>query len=350
MTRINHGKKQYVVAADGSGDFTPEEIDKITLRIATWYSSPNSGRAYPDPFEQAKKHVQEALLCETSDGRTWKRAPEDFEGRIKIKCQYDIINDVGHVSGGRVQEFGGRALDPKAKAGAGSIRSNNPAVAGFDAEKYRAKFEKEFLTDYPELDNAAHRQNVKRLSLINAQQQVIDIELSTGLRGKAREEALSALETLEKMSERTMKLMDIHPDQLRKRVSQQKEGSFSELVAKLEDDKEFLERERIWAMQAALQLWWMTQHDNGRGDGPQLEEWELWHMTRSRLINHKCECGREYPLVEGFTPQELHDYLVKRGVLVYEPLKPLVPDGAVDGMKEFFASEVDNGRGHSEEV
>jgi hypothetical protein len=197
----------------------------------------------------------------------------------------------------------------------------------------------EILNAYPELDTPAHRPNVKRLALLYSAQERIGLELPT-LKGKDRDNAITTLSTLQRSVSDTMKSLDIYPDQIRKRTAAQTDGSVGDLVAMIDDDDDFRERERLWALTLALQLWWMTQHANGRGDGPQISDFEMWHMTRTRPINYECKCGHKVVLVEGFTPEELRDYLIANGVLLKKPVVPnYITEEELDGLQDFGREE-----------
>lgn len=320
--------KRYVVGTGEDADFTPERIQLLAYQLARWFASDMCDRNYEDPMLEAKDIIRQCLLGQTKEGKVWSTCPAAFESRIKIKALYDMNLDQGVPSRKAKAPNATLGKNPKAVSAVNqAMRNMVPAGATTDKESYRKKIETDILREYPELDNPAHRPNVERLSLIYAEQQVISKEVMIGLTGKKREDALRQLKVLEEMAERTMKLLDIHPDSLRKKMDQQREGTLGELIAILEADDQFLEREKMWALQAALQLWYMTQHDNGRGDGPQIEPFELWHMTRSRPVDYTCECGREVTLIEGFTPEDLFQFLVKRGGLT--PTTPVIP-----GVKE----------------
>lgn len=321
------GRKQYIVGDKEKGaDFTPEELELLAYKMAEWFRSDECDRQYEDPIKEAKDIIHQCLLGITADGRPWRNCPHDFEARIRTKSLYDMTTGKGRPSARLKHPDAVRAKDPAAEKAAQTVRTMNPISAGFDQDKYRKRVEQDILKEFPELDNPAHRPNVERLSLIYTQQKVIDHELTIGVPDSKKAEKLAQLSTLEQMAERTMKLLDIHPDSIRKQTQKQKQGTLGDLVATLDGDEDFKDREKIWALQAALQLWWCHEHPNGRGDGPNLEAWEIWHMTRTRPIDFTCKCGRTFELVEGFTPEELRDYLIRQGVLVTEPVIPHILD------------------------
>lgn len=328
----------FTVGRAEEDDYSPEAIEAIVYKIARWFDHPDSGRNPDDSLKDARKAVQQCLLGKTNAGKTWQRAPKRFEDRVKIKCGFDLDKDEGIVT---KQQGRPRVRIPTKQEAKviqsieDTIGSPTPLASMFDSRKYQLQMEKEILEVYPELDTPAHRPNVRRLAMLYAQQESVNLELLQ-VTGKQRRELIDVLSTIQTTVDRAMKSLEIHPDQLRKRIDTRKEGTIGELVAKLDEDHEFKERERRWALTEALQLWWMSEHPNGTNNGPQLHPFEIWHMTRTRPINYTCSCGREVILVEGFEPHELRDYLVENGVLVEKPVNPhIISEEDLEGLSEF---------------
>lgn len=322
-------KKQFRVGNGPDDDFSPEFIELLVLKIRDWYVSDECDRSYDDPLEEAKAHVQQCLLAQTKDGSPWRACPDDFDKRIKAKCLYDMASGTGYRAPRAKSPLAVRKLDKKAKEQAKVV--GQITGVDFDQEVFRKEKEVAIFSAFPELDNEAHAPIVRRLSFLYAQQEYVDRKLSqAGVSDNKREEGIRLAQVIGKDVETTLQLLGIHPNQLRQSMSSKTSGAVSELVSMLETDDEFVERTKIWAMQLALQLFYMSNHYNGRRDGPQVEDWEIWHMTRSRPMKFKCRCGEEWTLVEGFTPAELREYLIKRGVIVTEPAIPgLVPEEAI---------------------
>lgn len=332
--------KQYVVGDKAEGaDFSREEIETLIYRIALWYQSPESDRKYDDPVVVAREKIQECLLGTTESGDPWRNCPADFNKRVRAKCAYDIEKGQGIRSAPKRKD-GGRDLNKKAQKAARELDDTNPVAVVFAQEEFRSKLEKDILEAFPELDNAAHLPTVRSLTLYHAQREVIDRELQLGVRANKRSDLLESLKTIEQMADVAMKRLGIHPDQIRKKISDKGKSTVADLVALIGDDPEFRKREKTWALQFALQCWWMSEHHNGRRTGPQLHDFEIWHMTRSRPMRFTCRHGEEYTLVEGFTPDELKAYLEREGVLINEPVIPgLIPAEALSGLKEYFEQD-----------
>jgi hypothetical protein len=316
------GVKQYRVGTDKNADFTPLEMENLILRLTAWFRSPECDRQFDDPEGEAKEVIRQCLLAEKKDGTPWRNCPQEFSKRVKVKAMYDLETHKGIAVSSVKHPDAQRKLNAQAQEEAKDLLDMRVGALNFSAEEFRAREERNIFVRFPELDNPVHKAHVRRLSLLYAQQEMLDIELSKNLTGKKLELTLGSLKAVEDMADKTMKLLGIHPDQLHKRLEGQRQGGLGELVASIEDDAAFPKRTKMWALQEAYQLWWMTQHPNGRGDGPQLEPWELWHLTRTKEIQFKCKCGCEYTLIAGWEPDELKEYLLRNGMVLDQPVVP----------------------------
>lgn len=327
--------KQFRVGSRAAGDdFDKAEIEALIYKIALWFGSPECDRQYADPIESAQQMVQECLLAQTKEGKPWTNCPQDFEKRVKAKCSYDMAVGKG-IPAPRVKGTanGGRALDRKAQEQAKELGDSVPSLADFDQETFRSNMERDIYDSFPELDNPAHRPNVRSLALYYAQREVIDRDLAANPRASTRETLLKSLKLISDMADDAMKQLGIHPDQVRKKINERTSSTVADLVAHIGDDPDFKHREKVWGLQLALQLYWMSEHHNGRKNGPQMHDWEIWHLTRSRPVQFTCRHGETYTVIEGFTPRDLRAYLVKEGVLVEEPVIPgLIDPRALEGL------------------
>jgi hypothetical protein len=329
MSRKRH--KQFRVGTSAGDDFHPAEMEALELRIAAWYGSAESNRNYPDPLEAASTHIRQCLLAQTSDGSEWMRCPEDFAIRIKTRCMFDMKEGKGLIRAS--QKDGQPVQDGVAVKLAHGQADRDSIASSFDRDLHELDTIRKILADYPELDTAVSRPHVERLALYYAEQELIKQELKIIGNVKKRPELIRSLAGVEQSAERTMEMLDIHPNQLRSKMRERKEGTLGDLIAVLEGDDTFLEREQLWALQAALQFYWMTRHANGHGDGPQIADWELWHFTRTLPMDYTCSCGKKVTLVRGFTPVELREYLIERGVMIEEPAIPgLIAAPALAGL------------------
>lgn len=332
---------------DESCDFTQDEITLLEHKLSIWFQSEECDRNYEYPMEAAKKIVHNCLLGLNNDGTQWLQAPDTFQSRIKAKALWDMDNDRGKSVARIKNPIARKKHTPEVVKTALKTQMDKVDAmrATFNEQQFTDTKVGEILNSYPELDSPAHRPNVERLAILYAQQELIRIQLMLTDRIQDRMEGVRALKDITSTIEVLMKSLDIHPDQMRKRMDQQKDGTLGELVALMDGDDYFLERERQWALQLALQLWWAHSHPNGKGDGPNLELFEIWHATRSRPISFTCGgCGKHYDaLVEGFTPKELKEYLIRRGVLVEESVLPgLIDNARLIGLAEYDESTSGN--------
>jgi hypothetical protein len=336
-------KKQFSVGVGEGHDFTPDYIEALIYKIALWFGSESCDRTYEDPVEMARQKIRECLLGETASGDVWQNVPREFANRVRAKCAYDIATDKGIPSTRTKHPLAQRALDKKAQASAKSaVEEANPVNGEFDSDAFRKRIEGDILEAFPELDNAAHRPNVRSLSLYHTQRELIDRELALKPSGSKRAGLLKELKDVEEMADTAMHRLGIHPDQLRKKISDRTASTVADLVAMLDGDDDYRAREKTWALQLALQLWWMWEHRDGLGAARQISDFEFWHLTRSRPMQFTCRHGETYTLVEGFEPHQLHAFLKKNGVLIEEPAIPgLFDAGALSGLDAHFTQDAE---------
>jgi hypothetical protein len=346
MARQQTERKMFRVGDGPDADFSMLEIENLTLRLIAWFKDPKCDRNFSDPEQQAKDIIQQCLKCVKQDGDPWKNAPHTFQSRIRVKAAYDMETGAGIPIRASKHPDAVRRLDKEAEESANAVQDIIPALVEFDIEEYRQKQLRNILSTFPELDNPVHLPNVRRLALYYSQQEMIDRMVSSGSVKPGTPKSsdiLDELESLNKSIDALMKTLDIHPDSLRKKIKENTDGTLGDLVVMLDMDEEFKEREKLWALQAALQLWYMHEHPNGDLSGPQMEEWEIWHMTRTRPFSFTCKCGIKYHnIIQGFTPKELKEYLIKHGILIEVPAIPgLITHEDVEGIGEFIDAHVD---------
>ena len=324
MSKSAEPKKQFVVGnVEEGADFTRDWIEQIIYRIALWFKDPACDRNYDDPVAMARQKIQECLLGTTEDGSPWRNVPREFNARVRAKCGFDVETMTGIPSRRVKNPLAERALDKKAQEAAKDLDGANPFVDSFDDVGFRAQMEKDLLTTFPELDNPAHLPNVRSLTMYYAEREKIDRQLAAGVSDAKRGTLLESLKKIEDMADSTMKRLGVHPDQIRKKISDKGASSVADLAALVESESikdDFKKREKVWALQLALQLWWASEHRNGTGNGPNLHDFEIWHMTRSRPVKFTCRHGETYTVIEGFEPHELREFLIKEGVAIEEPV------------------------------
>lgn len=320
--RLDDHKVFHVGDVNDGADFSNDYINGLIYRIALWFQQPECDRTYDDPVKAATTKIKECLLGITEKGEKWKNAPKEFSARVRAKCAFDIDKDAGIPSRRNKNPNSGIVAERKAAKDALKNIGDVADVTGFDVEAFRQVEEAHILSAFPELDNPAHLPNVRSLTMYYAERERIDRQLTLGVSDSKRAMLLDSLKRIEDMADVTMKRLGVHPDQIRKKISDKGASSISDLAAIVSNDEDFPKRERIWALQLALQLWWMSEHANGAGVERQLHDFQIWHMTRSRPVKFTCRHGEEYTIAEGFEPHEIRDFLVKEGVLIEEPVLP----------------------------
>ena len=103
-----------------------------------------------------------------------------------------------------------------------------------------------------------------------------------------------------------MKMLKIHPSQIKDKVDEGDRGDVGSLIDRWEEYGEVADIfEQVDAIQEAIQI--IRQLENTRLDGsPQLADWMLWHKTGCRGHKFTCQCGAEYDLHGGFTKEEMY--------------------------------------------
>ncbi len=326
MAKNPRERKVYIVGDTAKGaDFSPMEIENLQLKLIAWFRDDRCDRNFDDPESAANEIIQQCLTCTKKDGDTWNNAPHEFTSRIKVKAAYDMTTGKGIAISGVKHPMAVRRVNREAelKAKEGVVEMITPALVEFDMEEFRAEREAAIYSQFPELNNPLHQTGVERLSMLYAQQTLLNKQMSMGIKPTQMEDMLKHSDSLGKQINAQLVTLDIHPESLRKRSKERIDGSVSDFVAFCDSDDNLKALEKLWTLQEILQLWYMCKHDNGAKTGPQISEVELWHMTRTRPFSFTCRCGQKYDnIVQGFTPKALRDYLRDNGVLIEVPAIP----------------------------
>jgi len=289
-------------------DFTKEEYDKWLLEIALWLSEIRVNE--PDPKGKAKLVLDAAIKGTKLDGRTpWKQAENlTLDARVKTLCSYDILKGVGRKP---VKKSAKTYADKKVKDATQKqdIKHSEAVRQKIELKsriKQRDAFRKVLVKEFPFLDNDVYETNVNAYcDTIVKLQEISDRFL--GADGKELENLISIRESLKKDVDDFMKILKIHPSQIKDKVDEGDRGDVGTLIRNWEDYKELGEIfEQVDAIQEAIQI--IHQLETLRVDGsPQLAEWLLWHKTGCRGHDFTCECGRQYELHGGFSKEEMYE-------------------------------------------
>lgn len=301
-------KISYVIGED----FSKEEYDKWLAEIAFWISQSQVNET--DPKGKAVSIMEAAMNGTKLDGRMWPGIKSyTFDNRIKQLCSYDIIKGQGINRGGRPKKVEATEAN-QAKViihAEATKRARN--VNGYllekigieDLLKSREAFKVILYKEFPFLDNPVYENKVNAYADTVVKLEQLS-EIFLGATGKDLENYMKIRESLRKDLDDFMKMLKIHPSQIKDKVDEGDRGDVGNLIDKWEEYGEVSEIfEHVDAIQEAIQI--IRQLENVRLDGsPQLAEWMLWHKTGCRGHKFVCECGAEYDLHGGFSKEEMY--------------------------------------------
>lgn len=281
-------------------DFTEEQYTKWLSQLTWWVSSrmPN----IENPSKYAEKVIKAGLNGTRVDGKQWVGVTKDFFKRIKQIAGFDLNLGVG------VREPVRRNyVNPVHTAGK---TTELPPLNLEDAMELREKYIKELIHKYPHLDTPVYKPKVEELAETVIKSRMISSEFLTS-RASTLERLSKIRESLHKQIGELMEFLEISPKQRLTKTLEAKNSDVGSIVARLESYGDtWREFEKIDALRELLQLYKML--NSTRPDGsPQLNDWELWHMTRNRPVRFTCRCGESYELLGGFLPEEIEQALVQ---------------------------------------
>jgi hypothetical protein len=281
-------------------DFTKEEYDKWFAQVALWISETQTNTE--NPKEKAREVMKAAISGRKLNGEIWVGIDSyDLASRIRQLCGWDIIKEVGRRSTRRTR----KGQEPKHNA---ARRTNARVFAEVSLAEMTAgrEAQKELLyQEFPFLDNPVYETTVNALADSTVKLEKISEDFLVA-DGKELKALIDVRDSLKKDIDDFMKLLKIHPSQLKDKVDEGDRGDVGTLVRKWEEYGEISTLyEQVDAIQEAIQV--IRQLENIRVDGsPQLSDWLLWHKTGCRGHQFRCECGREYDIHGGFTKEEMY--------------------------------------------
>lgn len=282
-------------------DFTEADFHKWIDQLIWWI-----GDRFPrikDPREHAEKIMKAALNGTKLDGTEWLGISSDFFSRVVQLSGFDVKRGVG-------------VRDPKTAkhrsivTRASGEKTEIPPVDIQQGMQLRADYIKDLLHKYPHLDSPVYKPKVEELAETIVKSRMISVDFILS-RGKELELLSKIRESLHKQISELMKFLEIAPEQRVRKQLDAKNSDVGSLIAKMESYGEVWEEyEKLDALRELLQKYRMLK--SSRPDGtPQLNDWELWHMTRNRPVKFTCRCGVSYELLGGFTPEEIEQALLQ---------------------------------------
>lgn len=324
--RIMETPTVYVVGED----FTQEWYQELVLRVGDWLAETRKNLKEPNV---AARQVLECCLrgVKPSDpSQQWRGVERaTFAARVRIACRFDTekmegIRKASEKNKVRKEKEKNRNAEKRRKSMddpniPDEIRKElqGSAKYGDDPRVFLSSEEANrwqdlhdgYVNDFPELAtiNAAAELNLLCDLLIVSERQRMKI-----LKGEKVDpyDQKGVTEQIIQLK----KALNIHPEQLAKRVQQQTAGTVGELVRRMEEMGIWAEiRDKFW-VEELLMLFQMYNSPSPRENmgGYQLDEVGFFGQTRCRT----CACAKcGHRNVMGLSQEEVEEFLKKRGVL-----------------------------------
>lgn len=281
-------------------DFTEEQIKKWLEQLTWWVSTrmPN----IENPSEYAEKVIKAGLNGTKIDGTAWSGVTKDFYKRVKQLAGFDLNLGIG------VREPTKRTIVHPTHTAAKTAEL--PPLDLKEGMELRQSYIKELIQKYPHLDTPVYKPKVEELAETVVKSRMISADFLAA-KGQTLERLGKVRESLHKQIGELMEFLEISPKQRITKTLDAKNSDVGSIVARLEAYGDtWKEFEKIDALRELLQLYKMLK--STRPDmSPQLNDWELWHMTRNRPVRFTCRCGESYELLGGFTPDEIEQALIQ---------------------------------------
>jgi hypothetical protein len=315
-------------------DFSKEELLRWKEQLMWWISS--TMPKVKDVEQKANVVLRAGLEGTKLDGGIWPAVPEKFTDRIKLSIGFDLEKGVGIRNPRKAFGRSGYSKTKIAKVpstdSAYSIVDNQvnledmPPTAFEDITESIRQYKKDLIDKYPHLEGAVYSHKIDELAETVMKSRMLSNEFMTARGGKLVEIAKTR-ESMHKQMGELMDFLEISPKSLVKKQRDVENADVGSLIAKLESFGEiWADFERVDALRELLQRY--HQLHSLRPDGtPQLNDWELWHLTRTKPIHFTCRnCTQEYTLLDGFTPEEIEQALVQAHKVYGFGLEPIAPD------------------------
>jgi len=297
-------------------DFTEEEFIKWKSQLEWWISDTMPKIEYP------ALHAEKALLAAMNgtklNGEVWPNISSNFFKRVKQLLGFDLELGIGIRRPGVGRQGAHSAHSNKTATNIDDI----PPIDTAKAMEMQKKYISDLLEKYPHLENPVYAPKVEELAEVVVKGRMLSSEFLTAKTSQL-EKLNKIRESLNKQVNDLMNFLEISPKLLVSKQQDTEKGTLGTLIAELESYGEVWESyERLDALRELIQRW--KQLNSQRPDGtPQLNDWELWHLTRNRPVNFTCECGKNYTLLGGFTPEEIEQALLQAQKVYGFGLEPI---------------------------
>lgn len=281
-------------------NFTQEDYNKWTEQL-TWWIGDRMPKI-PNPRVHAENVLEAARYGRKLNGDAWKNVTKDFFKRVMLLTGFDLKSGVGIRDPRKNQPKSGVRRD---------VTSQDMAPLDLsEALKLRTQYITDLMTKYPHLDTPVYKPKVEELAETIVKSRMISNDFIAS-KGKQLAELSKVRESLHKQIGELMEFLEISPKQRVTKTLESKNADVGSLIARLESYGEvWKEYERLDSLRELLQFYKMLK--SSRPDGsPQLNDWEIWHLTRNRPTKFTCKCGETFELLGGFTPEEIEQALVQ---------------------------------------
>lgn len=305
LVRFNIGK-----------DFTEEQIAKWLTQLTWWIDTTMSDVG--DPTVHAQKVMKAALNGTKINGEAWPAVSGSFYKRVKQLCGFDLESGVGTKIGQKKVKRSYNSGDRTSMATITEV----PPVSMEEALRLRREYISDLNKKYPHLDNPVYSPKVEELAETIIKSRMISDDFMSA-KGSKLADLSKIRESLHKQIGELMEFLEISPKQRVTKTLDAKNADVGSLIAQIESYGEvWQEYEKLDAIRELLQFYKMLK--STRPDGtPQLNDWELWHMTRNRPVHFTCKCGQTYELLGGFTPDEIELALLQANSVYGFGLEPI---------------------------
>jgi hypothetical protein len=312
-------------------DISTEKYNELVQNIGDWYAE--SRKNLREPVAMARQNLECCLkgVKPSNPEVLWKGievAP--FATRVRIACRYDMD---------KMEPIRTSSEKSKEKKAKQQIRDERKRLRAKEDMNIPDELRKELKNSAKYGDDprvflsseeaknwqALHDEYTRQfpeLATINA---AAELDMLCDLLIVSARHRMKILkgETVDQMDAKGVtdqiiqlkKALNIHPEQVAKRVQTQTGGSVGELVRRLEEMPNWKEVRAKFFTEEMLQIFQMYMTPSPREDlgGYQLDEIGLFGLTRCRTC-HCANCGHKNYV--GIAINEVEDYLVNEGVLV----------------------------------
>ncbi|MBU8921757.1 MAG: hypothetical protein KOO63_08055 [Bacteroidales bacterium] len=268
---------------DVGKDFTEGEFNHWREQLTWWIST--SMTNVEDPLGHANKVLDAATKGTKLNGEAWPQISNDFFKRVNQLAGFDLKKGVG-----KKKNPAGRPKTTRNKRTFSQITAEQvPPIPITEVDRRQDAYIENLVAKYPHLDSPVYAPKVTELAelIIKSGMMSLDFMAATG---KTLELLTKVRAEMQKQIDAIMNFLEISPKMLLTKQKEAQNSDVGSLIASMEEFGDWWQDfERIDALRELLQKY--HQLNALRPDStPQLNAWELWHMTRNRPVEFTCRC------------------------------------------------------------